>query len=67
MTNIKTAQEVIAEMNNGSDDLPSYTIEQMLLAQKGYDSFIQDEIIFASGNALPMPVPILSLGDVDKL
>ena len=67
MPDIKTAQEIIEDMNRDDDSLPLFTIEQILLAQKGYDSFIEDCIVFATGKNLEIPVPIFCFEDVEKL
>lgn len=62
----KTAQEIKDYLDSDSDDLPDFTIEQMLLAHKGFDSFVEDEITFADRQDLAMPIPV-SYEDIDKL
>jgi len=54
----KTAQEIKDYLVSDSDDLPDFTIEQMLLANKGFDSFVEDEIVFADRDDMVMPVPV---------
>jgi len=54
----KTAQEIKDWMDSDSDDLPDFTIEQMILADKGFDSFVEYEIVFADRADMVMPVPV---------